>query len=56
MINTRVFAGLISDSLRAQLFDLLDNRIAINQHVRRVESALYTAFTSPEFFCQEFVA
>ncbi|PSW62762.1 DUF1800 domain-containing protein [Photobacterium kishitanii] len=56
LINNRLFAGLISDSLRTQLMDLLTNQIPVKARIRRIETALYTAFTSPEFFCQEFVA
>ncbi|WP_305846146.1 hypothetical protein [Photobacterium kishitanii] len=56
LINNRLFTGLISDSLRTQLMDLLTNQIPVKARIRRIETALYTAFTSPEFFCQEFVA
>ncbi|MEC6798470.1 DUF1800 family protein [Photobacterium sp. S4TG1] len=56
LINDRIFAGAISTSLRNQLMDLLVNKIPTKSPPRRVETALYTAFTSPEFFCQEFNA
>ncbi|MGF1869905.1 DUF1800 domain-containing protein [Photobacterium indicum] len=53
LINERFFGGLMSDELTAYLTDMLINKISPTQIDNRIQSTLYVAVTSPEFFCQE---